>query len=74
MSSLGTLNLSDFWKGLILACIAAALTVIHNSISAGTLHVNWNILVTTTLTAACAYLLKNLSTGDGGKFLSNGPK
>lgn len=70
-SKLGTWNLNDFWKGFILTCIVAALTVLQNSFSAGTLHVDWNIFATTTLTTAIAYLLKNLGTGSGGKLLTN---
>lgn len=72
-SGLWSLTLTDFWKGFILVCIVAALTVIQNSVSAGTLHVDWNLLATTTITAAIAYLLKNLGTGSGGKMLTNAP-
>ncbi len=70
-NSLGKLCGSDFVKGFILTVIVAAITVIQNSVAAGALHVDWNIFATTTITAACAYLLKNLATGSGGSFLTN---
>lgn len=71
MGKLGTLCANDFVKGLILTVIVAALTVIQNSVSAGTLHIDWNIMATTTITTAIAYLLKNLGTGSGGRLFTN---
>ncbi len=72
-SKLGSLKLSDFWKGFILTCITAALTVIQQSWSNGITHIDWGVLATTTGTVAIAYLLKNLGTGAGGQLLTNEP-
>ena len=69
-SALGRLNLNDFVKGFILAVLVAALTVIQESVSAGKLTVDWNILATTVITAAVAYLLKNLATNSNGEPLT----
>ena len=70
-SKLGTVKLSDFWRGLIIAVITAILTVIYQSVSTGTLKFDWQVIVTTGLTAGIAYILKNLSTGANGKLLTN---
>ena len=68
---LGTLKLSDFWRGLIVAAITAPLTIILQSVSAGTLVFDWKAIVAAALTGGIAYILKNLGTGSGGQILTN---
>ena len=72
-SKLGTLKLNDFWKGFVLAIITAALTILEQSWSAGSLSIDLMTLATTCGTVGAAYLLKNLGTGAGGKILTNAP-
>ena len=72
-SSLGKLKLNDFAKGLLITVLTAVLTVIYQSVSADSLVVNWNVVLTTGLTAGIAYLLKNIGTGENGRILTNAP-
>ncbi len=70
---LGTIKLSDWWRGLIVAVATAPLTIIYQSVSAGTLIFDWKAIVTTALAGGIAYLMKNLATGSGGSILTNKP-
>lgn len=54
------LNTRDFVKGLIIAVGSAAITVIQTSLQAGSLSVDWKLLLTVSLSAGVAYLGKNL--------------
>lgn len=54
-----TLQLSDFWKGALLAVGAAVLTVVQQSLEAGNLKFNWSLIGTTAISAFSAYLIKN---------------
>jgi hypothetical protein len=70
-SKLGTIKLSDWWRGLIVAIATAPLSIIYESVSAGQLTFNWKVIVTTALAAGIAYIIKNISTGQGGRLLTN---
>ncbi len=70
-TKLGTIKLSDWSRGLIIAIIMAPLTIIYQSVSAGTLVFDWKAIVAAAMTGGVAYLLKNLGTGSGGKLLTN---
>ncbi len=72
-SKLGTLKLSDWWRGLIVAAITAPLTIIYQSVAAGALVIDRKAIIAAALTGAIAYLLKNLGTGENGKLLTNAP-
>ena len=72
-SKLGTLKLNDWWKGLIVAAIMAPLTIIYQSVSAGSLVFDWKAILGAAITGAAAYLIKNLGTGENGKLLTNAP-
>jgi hypothetical protein len=65
-----TLNLSDFWKGLIVAVFTSVLTVVYQSISAGNLVFDFKIVGSTAILAASGYLIKQLTTNSDGKPLS----
>ncbi len=69
-AKLFNLNLSDFWKGLIVAVFGAVLGVIYKSVSEGSLEFNWMFILKSGLLAGLAYLLKNLSTNSKGQFLT----
>lgn len=72
---LGTLKISDWWKGLIVALIVAPLTIIYESLMATpvTLVFNWKAIIGACLAGGIAYLLKNLGTGSEGQMLTNAP-
>lgn len=54
-----SLQLSDFWRGALLAVGAAVLTVVQQSLEAGSLKFNWSLIATTAISAFVAYLVKN---------------
>lgn len=58
----GWLNLDskDFVKGLVLAVVAPVLTLIIQTLQAGSLKFDWKALGITAVSAFAAYLLKNL--------------
>lgn len=65
-----TLNLNDFWKGLIVAVITPIITIIMTSLQAGSLVFNWAAIGTTALAALLAYVAKNWLTP--GKIVVSG--
>ena len=70
MSSFGTINWQDLLKGLIVAVGSAVFAVIYTTIQAGSLTFDWKAIGITALSAALAYLSKNLftnSTNELGK-------
>lgn len=62
MSAFGKLNWADFGKGLLIAVLTAVFTAIYTTVQAGTLTFDWNVILTTAITAALAYISKNLFT------------
>ena len=71
-TKLGTIKLSDFWRGFIMFVIMAMLDFLYQFIGAkGTWAIDWSQLGLVAVGAALTYLLKNLGTGSGGKFLTN---
>lgn len=58
-----TINLTDIWKGLLVAVITPVLTVVLDSLNSGSLTFDWKHIGITALTAGIAYIIKNfLST------------
>jgi len=74
MSKLFNLNINDFLKGLILAILTAILTIIYNTIQAGSLNIDWKLILMTTITTILAYLLKNLCSNSSGEILTKDKK
>ncbi len=70
MSKLFSLNISDFWKGLIVAVFGAILGIIYKTVDAGSLDFNWMFILKSGLLAGLAYLLKQLSTNSAGQLFS----
>lgn len=66
MSQLWSLTKNDYLKGLVVAVIAAVLTVILQTLQNG-LAIDWNQVLTIALTAGIGYILKNLATDENGK-------
>lgn len=66
-----TLNQKDFIKGLLLSVLTAVVTIVYNSVQAGSLTFDWKAIGVTALTTALSYLLKNLLTNSQGEILKS---
>ena len=64
------LNSSDFIKGLIMAVLTTVITVIYQTVEAGSLTFDWKAIGTMALTSALAYIMKNLFTNSTGKLFA----
>ena len=65
-----TLNLNDFWKGLILAAIVAALASIKEMITVGGIvGIDWILVSNLTIISVIAYLLKQFGTNSEGRII-----
>ncbi len=73
MSNLFNLNWKDFFKGLVMAIITAALTLVYQLLQAGSV-IDWNQVGLVSITAALAYILKNLGSDNQGNPLGIGSK
>ena len=62
------LNSSDFLKGLIMAVLSTVITVVYQTVEAGSLVFDWKAIGTMALTTALAYIMKNLFTNSAGQF------
>lgn len=65
-SKFGKLNIEDLAKGIVVAALGAVIPVIESVISTGSLSFDWKAMGYTALTAAVAYLTKNLFTNSNG--------
>lgn len=70
MSQLFKLNIEDLLKGLILTVLTSVITVIYNTVNAGSLTFDWQAIGITAITSGLAYLLKNYLTNSKGEFAS----
>ncbi len=64
------LNSSDFLKGLIMAVLSTVITVVYQTVEAGSLVFDWKAIGTMALTTALAYIMKNLFTNSTGKLFA----
>jgi hypothetical protein len=69
MSTFLNLNIEDLAKGLILTVLTSVVTIVYNTVSAGSLTFEWQAIGLTALTSGLAYLMKNLLTNSKGEFL-----
>lgn len=69
MSTFLSLNSKDFIKGLFIAVLTAVITMLYTSIEAGELMINWKAIGMTAISAALAYITKNLLTNSNGDIL-----
>ena len=67
MSTFLNLNSSDFIKGLIMAVLSSVITVVYQTVEAGSLTFDWKAIGTMAITSALAYIMKNLFTNSTGK-------
>ena len=61
------LNANDFLKGLIMAVLSTVITIVYQTVEAGSLTFDWKAIGTMALTTALAYIMKNLFTNSTGK-------
>ena len=69
-----TLNSTDFLKGLIMAVLSTVITVVYQTVEAGSLVFDWKAIGTMALTTALAYIMKNLFTNSTGKLFAKEQK
>lgn len=69
-SSLFTLNSKDWIKGLVVAVLTAVITVVYSTIQTGTLVLDWKAISIAGISAALAYITKNLLTNSNDQFLT----
>ena len=65
-SSFLSLNTKDFIKGLALTVLTSVLSIIYSSLQAGSLTIDWKFVLTTAITSALGYILKNYLTNSLG--------
>lgn len=70
-TKLWRVKLSDWERAFVVAIITAPLTIILQSVNAGSLVVNWKTILAAALSGGIAYILKNLGTGQNGNMLTN---
>lgn len=70
MSELFKLNIEDLLKGFVLTILTSVVTVIYNTVNAGSLTFDWHAIGITAITSGLAYLLKNYLTNSKGEFAS----
>jgi len=64
------LNTTDFIKGLVMAVLSTVITVVYQTVEAGSLVFDWKSIGTMALTTALAYIMKNLFTNSTGKLFT----
>lgn len=57
-----SLNLSDIWKGLLMAVIVPVFAIITDSLNQGSLTFNWKLIGIAALSGGIGYILKNFLT------------
>ena len=68
------LNSSDFIKGLLMAVLSSVITVVYQTVEAGSLTFDWKAIGTMAITSALAYIMKNLFTNSTGKLFATESK
>lgn len=64
-----TLNGTDFLRGLFVAILSAVVTLLYTCIQAGNLVIDWKAIGMAALSAALAYITKNLLTNSNDELL-----
>ena len=70
-TNLGTIKLSDWHRGLIVAILSTPIAIIYQSIQAGSLVFDWKAIIMAALSGGLGYIIKNLATGINGNILTN---
>lgn len=68
---LGKIQISDFWKSLLLAALSNVLLGVYAIINTGAFptQADWIVMLKSTLAIIIAYILKNLGTNNVGEIL-----
>lgn len=71
-NGIGTLQLSDFWKSLLIAALSNVLLSLYSIINTGNFptHADLIVMLKSTIAIVISYILKNLGTNNVGQFLS----
>lgn len=69
-SKLLQLDIKDFIKGLLVAVLASVVAVIGESLNAGELALNWQLIGNSAIIGGLGYLSKNLLSNNTGEFLT----
>jgi hypothetical protein len=64
------LNTNDFIKGLVMAVLSTVITIVYQTVEAGSLVFDWKSIGTMALTTALAYIMKNLFTNSTGSLFA----
>jgi len=72
-SSLFTLNKADFVKGLVIAVLTGIITAAYTTVQNDSLKFDWKAITIAALSAAFAYITKNLLTNSNDEFLKKDP-
>lgn len=64
------LNTNDFIKGLVMAVLSTVITIVYQTVEAGSLVFDWKSIGTMALTTALAYIMKNLFTNSTGNLFA----
>ena len=70
-TELWSVKMSDWGRAFVISVITAPLTIIFQSVNAGSLVINWKTILAAALSGGIAYILKNLGTGQNGNMLTN---
>lgn len=72
-TSLWTIKLSDWQRGLVIAILSTPLTIIYTTVTSTpmTLTFNWKQILGAAIAGGVGYLLKNFFTGASGNLLTN---
>jgi len=70
-TKLWRVKLSDWERAFFIAIITAPLTIILQSVNAGSLVINWKTILAAALSGGIAYIIKNLGTGQNGNMLTD---
>lgn len=68
------LNTTDFLKGLLMAVLSSVITIVYQTVEAGSLVFDWKAIGTMALTSGLAYIMKNLFTNSTGKIFASEQK
>jgi uncharacterized membrane protein YvlD (DUF360 family) len=68
------LNTKDFLKGLFIAVVTAVITILYTSIQNNVFTFDWKNIGMVALSAALAYIMKNLLTNSKNELLKQEPK
>lgn len=67
MSKLFNLNANDFAKGLLVAILSPVVTILLQSLDAGSLTFDWKMIAKVGIAAGLSYILKNFITNNNGE-------